>query len=132
LNGNAAQLDHITFASGFQIVLGDPGLIVSQRVEIDGTSSPTYSVSSGPVIEIDGSAVLNGLPLVVNGADVTIRALRVHDYGDQGIRLGATADRAAVEASRLGTDSGGTTAEGTNATGIGVLAPDARIGGGQV
>ena len=75
--------------------------IIFTPMEIDGTSEPDYA--GAPVVFIDGSLLAAGNGLGITADGVTVRALAIHGFPQDGIAI--TSSLNVVEASWIGLDA---------------------------
>ena len=119
-----------TARSWYRITLSGVDLNVTGAVIIDGTSQSGYSVSKGPVIEINAAGVTAADPNAISlttGAS-TVKALVVNRAGDDGIEIDAGAGGSTIVGNYIGTDVSGTQPLG-NLYGISIKSSNNIIGG---
>ena len=127
-NGNPG-LDTITFSigSGSQTIKPLGSLpVLTDPVVIDGTTQPGFS--GKPLIELDGSNLVEGAGLAIVGGDSIIRSLVINRFHFTGIGIGFKGGNR-VEGCYIGTDISGTIALPNETNGISISSSNNIIGG---
>ena len=90
----STNADNIEFdipsTGSFATITPSSELVVTEPVTIDGTTSPEYpSTADGPAIVIDGGSLSGSSQdgLQIEASDVTVNALGVNNFPDEGIQV---------------------------------------------
>ena len=117
----AAGDDRIEFAigTGPQRISLTSRLLVSDTVDIDGTSQPGYA--GAPLIELDGSGVSagptdGGIELFAGAPGSRVRGLVLNGFGTNAIGVYGLGNR--ITGNYIGTDATGTAEDGNGGAGI--------------
>ena len=117
----AAGDDRIEFAigTGPQRISLTSRLLVSDTVDIDGTSQPGYA--GAPLIELDGSGVSagptdGGIELFADAPGSRVRGLVLNGFGTNAIGVYGLGNR--ITGNYIGTDATGTAEDGNGGAGI--------------
>jgi len=93
---------------------------VFDPVVIDGTTEPDFTGT--PIIELDGSNVLNSSGLIITAGNSTVKGLVINRFGEDGIRLASSGGNI-ISRNYIGTDVTGTIDLGNLLNGILILNP---------
>jgi hypothetical protein len=139
-NANVGVVDRIEFnipGGGAQTIRPLSELpVINEAVVIDGYTQPGAAAKTNPAgsglntvltIELDGSLMLAGAGLRITGSDSTICGLAINGFAGPAIMISG-GDRNAVEGCFIGTNLGGTAAQGNGRVGVWIAGNSTLIG----